>query len=136
MKTSFGSWVCWVQRIRVLQDTVFYYIGLHFVLRGGEENHSLKRSQFIRSPADLDLYDEETYYEYAENGSKNRQGRFEQVQFENKVVTAYAQPGNKKCVVKLLDAYLSKLPSGSDTFYLRPCQKVPDDSSKPWYLRH
>ena len=95
----------------------------------------MKRSQFIRSPADLDLYDEETYYEYAENGSKNRQGRFEQVQFENKVVTAYAQPGNKKCVVKLLDAYLSKLPSGSDTFYLHPCQKVPDDSSKPWYLR-
>ena len=44
---------------RVLQVTVFYYIGLHFVLRRGEEQHSLKQSQFIRSPADLDLYDEE-----------------------------------------------------------------------------
>ena len=119
---------------RVLQDTVFY-VGLHFVLRGGEEQHSLKRSQFVCFPVDTGLYDDKTYYEYAENGSKNRQGRFDQVQCENKVVTAYAQPGNRKCIVKLLDVYLSKLPSGTDTFYLRPCQNIPVDPMKPWYVK-
>ena len=102
----------------MLQDTVFFYVGLHFVVKSGEEQHSLKRSQFVRFPVDTKLHDGKTYYEYAENGSKNRQGRFDQVQCGHKVVTAYAQPGNRKCIVKLLDVYLSKLPSGTDTFYL------------------
>ncbi len=90
---------------QVLQNTVFFYVGLHFVLRGGAEQHGLKQRQFICFPA-YGIYDENTYYEYAENGSKTRQGRFDHVQAENEVVTAYAQPGSEKCVVKLLDLYL------------------------------
>ncbi len=105
------------------------------MLRGGAEQHLLKQSQFTRFPEDYGLYDETAYYEYAENGSKNRQGRFEHVQAENKVVTAYAQPGSKKCIVKLLYLYMSKLPIGTISFYLRPCAKVPEDETKSWYVK-
>ena len=48
-----------------LQRAVFYYVGKVFCLRGGEEQRSLKISQFKR---------EEDSYVYVENGSKNCSG--------------------------------------------------------------
>ena len=56
-----------------LLRAVFYTVGLHFCLRGGQEHRDLKRSQFTRIPKDG--YDSSTYYQYIENGSKNYQGR-------------------------------------------------------------
>ena len=40
-----------------------FCVGLHFVLRGVEEQHQLKRKQIVRHPADIDVYSEEVYYE-------------------------------------------------------------------------
>ena len=48
-----------------LQRAVFYYVGKVFCLRGGEEQRSLKNSQFRR---------EKDSYVYVENGSKNCSG--------------------------------------------------------------
>ena len=42
----------------------FSDLGLHFVLRGVEEQHHLKRKQLVRHPADFDVYSGDVYYEY------------------------------------------------------------------------
>ena len=73
-----------------LLRATFYTVGLHFCLRGGQEHHDLKRSQFTRVPADG--YSGSTYYQYVENGSKNYQGRFNEIGQLNRVGHAYAQP--------------------------------------------
>ena len=115
-----------------LLRATFYTVGLYFCLRGGQEHRELKRSQFTRTP--IDGYSSSTYYQYVENGSKNYQGRFSETGQGNKVGRTYAQPtlGNR-CPVRILDSYLSKLPSGPTAFYLQPLQKPPADSSKPWF---
>ena len=75
------------------------------------------------------------HYKYVEYISKNNQHRFKDSKAKNKVVNVYAQPGSERCLVKLLDLYLSLLPVGSSFFYLRPCKQFPTDSSQPAYTR-
>ena len=111
--------------------TAFYTVGLFFSLRGGQEHRDLKVSQFSPNPSTR--YDKGTHYVYVENGSKNYQGRFSETGQANKVVSAYAQPGSKRCPVKILDKYLSKLPSGAVPFYMQPLVSVPADPKKPWF---
>lgn len=59
-----------------LLKAVFYYNGLNFVLRGGQEHRNLKVSQFnIRNVPDPDNPGERiTCCEYSEHGSKNHPG--------------------------------------------------------------
>ena len=115
-----------VHSLDSLLRAVFYTVGLHFCLRGGQEHRDLKRSQFTRIPADG--YDASTYYQYIENGSKNYQGRFSETGQANKIGRAYAQPNSgDKCPVRVLDLYLKKLPPGSTAFYMQPVQKLPAD---------
>ena len=119
----------------VLQHTVFFYVGMQFVLRGVQEQHDLCISQFVRHPADHGIYSAEVCYEYTEYISKNNQHRFKDSKAKNKVVKAYARPGSERCVVKLLDRYLPLLPVGSTYFYLRPCKCFPSDVSQLAYCR-
>ena len=113
-----------------LLRTVFYTVGLHFSLRGGQEHRDLKCSQFTRVPEEG--YLSSTYYQYVENGSKNYQGRFSETGQLNKIVRAYAQPASNRCPVRILDVYLGKLPSDATAFYMQPKQRVPL-SGQPWY---
>ena len=55
---------------RSLHILVCYYVGLHFCLQGGQEQRDLSFQQLSRIPPDRDVYDEDTYYEYAEYVSK------------------------------------------------------------------
>ena len=107
-----------------LQRAVFYYVGKVFCLRGGEEQRSLKISQFKR---------EKDSYVYVENGSKNCSGTSTRI--TNKVVPVYARPESRpRCLVYLLDTYLEKLPvwaKEKDIFYCRPA-KIPNHSGV-WY---
>lgn len=48
----------------------------------------------------------------------------------NKSVCAYALPGNERCIVKLLDTYLSFLPPNATHFYMRALEKFPSDQRK------
>ena len=112
---------------------VFFYVGLHFALRGGQEQRDLTVGQFHRFPADLVVYNKNVYYEYVEFISKNNQHRFRNIHSKNKVVKAYAVPGSKKCLVKIIDFYLAKLPNDAKAFYLRPLIKFDKDDTKPWY---
>ena len=115
---------------RQLQNCVFFYVGLHFSLRGGQEQRDLKVDQLKCFPAEIVKYDEQTYYEYVEFIAKNNQHRFKDIRGKNKSVKAFAVPGSKKCPVKILDYYLSKLPANPKAFYLRPRENVlPDDVS-------
>ena len=116
-----------------LLRAVFVTVGMHFSLRGGQEHYELKVEQFKRFP--LDGYSTETHYVYTENGSKNYQGRFSECGQSNKIVRAFSQPESNRCPVRVLDAYLSKLPENPPAFYLQWLSKVPDDATRPWYKR-
>jgi hypothetical protein len=56
-----------------LQTTVFFYMGLNFVLRGIQEQYDLVPSQLKRLPSDVTVYDESVCYIYTEFISKNNQ---------------------------------------------------------------
>ena len=43
-------------------------------------------------------------------------------------------PDSDRCVVRLLDLYISKLPPDYSGFYLRPLEKVPS-GNRPWYCK-
>ena len=109
-----------------LQRAIFFYNGKNFCLRGGEEHRSLKLSQFTRN---------EDCYIYTENVSKNRAGGLAQLKLENKSVRIVRNPdAGNRCHCKLMDLYLSKLPTTArenDIFYLRPLEKFTPDG--PWY---
>ena len=92
-------------------------------------------NQLVRVPKDKMLYNEQVYYKYVEHISKNNQHRFKDVNSKNKGVKVYTLVGNLRCLVKLLDQYLEKLPPDAPFLYMRPLEKVPDDSKKAWYTR-
>lgn len=75
-------------------------------------------------------------YRYIENGSKNKCGV--NPKERNKVVTVYADPlAQPRCLVYLLDKYLSKLPQRAkdmDIFYMRPISSSKDCTTREvWY---
>ena len=105
---------------KVLQVTVFFYVGLNFVLRGVQEQYDLVPSQFKRIPSDCSIYNDDQYSEYI---SKNNQHRFKDIDCSNKCVHSYAQPDSDRCIVKLLDEYFKHLPSDASVLYLRPLAK-------------
>ena len=55
----------------------------------------------------------------------------------NKVVPVYSNPEREsRCVVSLLDKYISKLPPVAfekDVFYMRPKSTTPSIPDSPWY---
>ena len=110
-----------------LQRAVFFCVGLHFVLRGVDEQHSLTLEQIVRYP----VYSSDVYYEYTEYISKNSQHRFKDINSRNKHVRVFATPESAQCVVRLLDTYIGRLPESTGAFYLRPLSSAP--SVGPWY---
>ena len=113
-----------------LLRTVFFYVGKRFCIRGGEEQRNLGPSQLLRS-LDPDCLT------FVEHGSKNRSGRANELHLKNKEVLCPAIPENRpRCMVYLMDLYLSKLPKyafENDILYLRPKKVMPSDESEPWY---
>ena len=101
---------------KLLQRTVFFYVGLNFALRGVQEQHDLVPSQFVRTPLDTSVYNSCVFYELI--SKKNNQHRFEDM---NKCCRGYALPGSARCIVILLDTYmyLSLLPPNAPYFYMR-----------------
>ena len=118
-----------------LLNLIFFYVGLHCCLRGGQEHRDLSVDQFRRYPSDTTHYDGHTYYEYAECISKNNQHRFNDIHSKNKVVKVFAIVGSNRCFVKIMDFYLAKLPAEPKSFYLLPLTKAPDDTTKPWFVK-
>lgn len=114
-----------------LLRAVFYYNGKCLCLRGGKEHRALKISQIVR-------HDDPPRFVYTENGSKNRNGSFNQVRIENKVVPVLPCPeAGVRCYFSILEKYISKLPPTArekDLFYMRPLgDNVASKPGKPWY---
>ena len=120
---------------------VFYYNGLNFVLRGGQEHREFKISQLeFRTVSDPDAPGKDIEcVRYTEHGSKNRPGGRHQLNLENKVVVQYAQlDRGERCHVRMLRLYLSKLHESAfqeDVFYWKPRDNLPDSADEPWYTR-
>ena len=121
------SGVMGVDDPRALANAVFFVNGKNLCLRGGCEDHQLKRSQFQF---------EDDYVEYTENGSKNRSGSYKDKR-ENKVIAHYVDPSlNERCYVSLLKLYVSKLPpearsKSTCAFHPQPKEKKPVVASQP-----
>ena len=49
-----------------LQNCVFFYVGLHFSLRGGQEQCDVKVDQLKYFPAEIVKCNEHIYHEYVE----------------------------------------------------------------------
>ena len=79
----------------------------------------------------LNVYNEEIYYQYTEFILKNNQHRFKDTNISNKQVQSYAFPGNSRCLVKLLDCYLSKLLPNSLYLHMCPLPTFPGDLNRP-----
>ena len=122
-----------------LLRAVFFYNGLNFTLRGGEEHRQLKLSQLqFHTVADPERSGETIdCVEYKEHGSKNRPGGRHQLNLDNKTVVQYATSNNgERCHVYLLRLYISKLPESAflqDIFYMKPKETTPACDSDPWY---
>ena len=84
---------------------------LHFCLRGEQEQRDLSFKQFACIPKDTGVY------EYTEFISKNNQHGFKDIHAENKTVKAYAVVESDKCLVKILDWYIIKVPQEPKAFY-------------------
>ena len=87
----------------------FTYVGLQFCRRGVQEQYELSPSQLICYPPDMTVYNEEVYYQYTKFILKNNQHRFKDANISNKQVRSYAFPGNRRCLVKLLDCNFVKI---------------------------
>ena len=86
-KSDFGkSGVLSCKTPRGLLRAVFFYNGLNFVLRGGDQHRSLKLSQLHFSTVPDADNPQQTVdcMEYTEQGSKNCPSRPHQLNLENK----------------------------------------------------
>lgn len=114
-----------------LLRATYYYSGKCFCLRGGVEQRNLSLSQLqrLKNP---------DHYIYTENASKNRPGGIALLNMDHKCVTIVANPAaGKRCLVSLLDKYISKLPPyafDKDILYCRALDSVPKNESAPWYM--
>ena len=75
------------------------------------------------------------YYKYVEYISKNNQHRFKDTNASNKEVKVDALPDSCRCMIRLLDKYLQKLPPDAEYMYMRPLDKVPNNPTNPWYTK-
>ena len=104
-----NSGVVGVRSPSALLDAVFFYNGLKFVLRGGEEHRELKISQFHFRDEVIDPENPDhmtSCLEYREHGSKNQPGGRHQLNLENKVVVQYERPElGERCHFYLLKLY-------------------------------
>ena len=97
-------------------------------MRGGSEHRDLRLSQIQQT---------ENGFKYTENSLKNRSGGLAQLHLKNKCVEIYRNlEAGDRCHCRILDLYISKLPSEAkdkDLFYVRPMEKT--NSSIPTYER-
>ena len=101
---------------------VFFYIGIHCCLRGGQEQKDLSVEQFQRFPSSG--YDHNTYYKYTEYISKNNLHRFKDVHSKNKTVLFPVQPSVLSyCWICICLAFL-RVPKPQTTFMVQDKENV------------
>ena len=98
---------------------------------GVQEQHDLKLEQLCRYPTNAEVYNEDSHYQYTELKAKNNLHRFKDI---HKTVTVHAIVGSQKCLVKMIDFHLSKLPENTNAIYLRPRKDLPQHHGTSMFL--
>jgi integrase len=117
---------------QVLLDTLVFYIGLYFAIRGGEHRQLRYRSSQLQV---VEHADATPYLVYTENVSKTNQGGLlHRKKLPKKVVHHANVQFPERCLLRLIRLYNSKCPKDrpDDAFYLRPLTKPKGDV---WYQR-
>ena len=118
------------EELKLWEAGIFLYLGNTLCLRGGQEQHNLKPSQFHCE------YNQDRSV-YIKNWLKNNPSGFGSGYQSNKVVTLHINNGfEPQWVVFLLDFYFSKCLQSAETdvFYLRPLSKMHSGHDSLWFL--
>ena len=118
------------EELKLWEMGIFFYLGNTLCLRGGQEQHNLKPSQFHCE------YNQD-HSVYIKNWLKNHPSGFGSGYQSNKVVTLHKNNGfEPQWVVFLLDFYFSKCLQSAETdvFYLRPLSKMHSGHDSLWFL--
>ena len=114
-----------------LLNAVFWVIGIHFGLRGGEDHRNLSMKNFTVAEDEHGV----RYLEYTESVSKANRGGIKHMNVDRKICKAYEHPNNpNKCPVKIFQNYVAKLSPKTDVenaFYFKPLVVVNDGNV--WY---
>ena len=119
---------------QVLLDTLVYLIGMHCSLRAGKEHRSLRSVPFNSQFEFLRDSCGETYVQYTEDiGLKTNKGGLKHRKVDVKIVDMYQNSRIERCPVRILQLYLSLLPTNRvcTSLYLQPRKKY---TSKCWFL--
>lgn len=109
---------------QALSDTLLFYIGMFFALRGGEEHRKLRHD-----PCQIVLHESTTgrsYLTYTEDTSKTNQGGLLQKDRVPKKVTHFAnEECPKRCLVQIFKTYNSRCPPDrpAHALYLKPLKR-------------
>ena len=119
----------------ILRDTVMFLIGIHCILRVGDEHYYLRRDMPDK-PSQLQfkrnfkgekclVYTEDTVTKANDGGLKNMKS-------ERKVVWVYPSSNINRCPVRLVEKYLSLCPKyyNKPNFYLQSLHKP---TANRWY---
>ena len=88
-----------------LLRAVFFMLGMHACLRGGEEHRSLNFSMLTRG---------ENCWTYLEPSSKNRPAGSTALTIKRKEVVIFATPEEEeRCAVSILDTYMERVPTAA-----------------------
>lgn len=117
---------------KALVDTMVYYIGLYFAIRGGEHR------KIRHYPSQLCLFEpagQIAHLVYTEDVSKTNQGGLLHRKRAAKEVVHHANVTDpKRCVIRLYKLYNSLCPNGrpDKAFYLKPLDRPREDC---WYTK-
>ena len=118
---------------KALLDTVIFYNGLYFALRGGKEHKQLRmhpcQIQLVERPS------ERPFLKYTEDISKNHPGGLKSRKITSKTVIHHANQENpERCLVRLFKKYLQLCPTDvpPECFYLQPLKSP---TATCWYSK-
>jgi hypothetical protein len=111
----------------VLRDTLFYLNGVHFALRGGDEQANLLISQFT-----IDIVEGKRVLRYTDVASKTFSGGLRNQRNKPKEVMHFENVEDpSRCHVTLFEKYMLRRPPGVDRFYLQTAKDWKQDCL--WY---
>jgi hypothetical protein len=110
-----------------LRDTLFFLNGIHFALRGGEEQSNLLLQQFS-----IELLEGKRILRYRDIVSKTYSGGLGNMRNKVKDVIHHENPDNlNRCHIRLYEKFLSLRPPGVERYYLQTAKSWQTQSL--WY---